>query len=123
MNHIHCFIECKGIAFIRKLSYISSIKEEKRKVMTKTQKRKEVTKRFFTFIEETFPNYYIEDDGFGGRISIVPEVFEGYQSDNWIEYHRSYFNLTVLDSANEQVKQDCVLMETKLNEIVKELEL
>jgi hypothetical protein len=123
MNHIHCFIECKGRAFVRKLSYISSIKEEKIKVMTKTQKRKEVTKRFFTFIEETFPNYYIEDDGFGGRISIVPEVFEGYQSDNWIEYHRSYFNLIVLDSANEQVKQDCELMETKLNEIVKELEL
>ena len=91
--------------------------------MTKTQKRKEVTKRFFTFIEETFPNYYTDDDGFGGRISIIPEVFEGYQSDNWIEYQRSRFSLCILNEACEQVKQDYKIMDTKLEEIVKELEL
>jgi hypothetical protein len=91
--------------------------------MTKTQKRKEVTKRFFTFIEETFPNYYTEDDGFGGRISIVPEVYEGSYGNNMIEYQRSTFDLCILNSACKQVKQDVAIMEAKLNEIVEELEL
>jgi hypothetical protein len=94
-----------------------------KKEMTKTEKRKEVTKRFLTFVEEIFPNYYLEDDGFGGRISIVPEVFEGYESDNCIEYQRSYFSLFCLDEACDQVKQDCAIMDAKLAEILKELEL
>ena len=90
--------------------------------MNKTEKRKEVTKRFLTFVEETFPNYYIDDDGFGGYITI------GYNesnslSDDVITYHRSYFDVFCLDSASDQVKQDCEVMDAKLVEILKELEL
>ena len=91
--------------------------------MNKTQKRKEVVKRFLTFVENEFPNYYLDDDGFGGRISIIPEKFEGNFSDNAIEFQRSRFDLFVLDYACEQVKQDCDVMEKKLDEIIKELEL
>jgi len=90
--------------------------------MTKTQKRREVTKRFLTFVEETFPNYELDDDGMGGYISIVNADYNGF-NDNVITFHRSYFDVFALDSASEQVKQDAAQMEAKLEEIVKELEL
>jgi asparagine synthetase A len=90
--------------------------------MTKTQRRKEVTKRFLTYVTETFPNYELEDDGFGGYISIVNKDYNGL-NDNVITFHRSYFTAFALDSASEQVKQDADAMQTKLDEIVKELEL
>ena len=90
--------------------------------MTKTEKRKEVTKRFLTFIEEIFPNYYLEDDGFGGYITIGHNESNSL-SDDVITYHRSYFDVFCLDSASDQVKQDCEVMDAKLVEILKELEL
>jgi beta-galactosidase beta subunit len=90
--------------------------------MNKTQRRKEVTKRFLTFVEEKFPNYELDDDGFGGYISIVNSDYNGL-NDNVITYHRSYFDVFVLDSASEQVKQDADEMQSKLDEILKELEL
>ena len=90
--------------------------------MNKTQKRKEVTKRFLTYVEETFPNYELDDDGMGGYISIVHEDYNGL-NDNVITFHRTYRDLFYLDSASEQVKQDTVVMQAKLNEIIKELEL
>ena len=90
--------------------------------MNKTQKRKEVTKRFLTFVEETFPNYELDDDGFGGYISIVNTDYNGF-NDNVITYHRSYFDAFALDSASEQVKKDADVMQAKIDEIIKELEL
>jgi hypothetical protein len=90
--------------------------------MNKTEKRKEVTKRFLTFVEETFPNYYIDDDGFGGYITIGHNESNSL-SDDVITYHRSYFDVFCLDEACDQVKQDCAVMDAKLVEILKELEL
>ena len=90
--------------------------------MTKTQKRKEVTKRFLTYVEETFPNYELDDDGFGGYISLVHSKYNGL-NDNVITFHRSYRDLFCLDSASKQVKQDCETMNKKLVEIITELEL
>ena len=93
-----------------------------KKEMTKTQKNKEVTKRFLTFVEETFPNYYIDDDGFGGYITIGYNESNGFNDDT-ISFHRSYRDLFCLDSASDQVKQDADIMQAKLDEIVKELGL
>jgi beta-galactosidase beta subunit len=90
--------------------------------MNKTQRRREVTKRFLTFVEETFPNYELDDDGMSGFISIVNADYNGF-NDNVITYHRSYFDVFTLDSASEQVKQDTDTMQVKLDEIIKELEL
>jgi hypothetical protein len=90
--------------------------------MNKTEKRKEVTKRFLTFVEDKFPNYYIDDDGFGGYITIGHNESNSL-SDDVITYHRSYFDVFCLDSASDQVKQDCEVMDAKLVEILKELEL
>lgn len=89
--------------------------------MNKTQKRREITKRFLTYVEETFPNYTLDDDGMGGYISIVNQEYNGL-NDNVITFHRTYRDLFCLDSASEQVKQDADVMQAKLDEIIEEVE-
>jgi hypothetical protein len=88
--------------------------------MTKTQKRKEIIKRFLTFVNTTFPDYELDDCGDGGRITFFP--ING-TSDDAIDFQRSRLDLCVLNCAKDQSKQDAALMEAKLEEIVKELEL
>jgi len=87
--------------------------------MTKTQKRKEVIKRFLTFVNETFPQYEMDDCGDGGRITFFP--ING-SNDNVIEFQRSRLNLCTLNWASSQTKEDCLVMEGMLNLIQKELE-
>jgi hypothetical protein len=87
--------------------------------MTKTQKQKEVIKRFLSFVEEVFPQYEIDDYGDGGRISFFP--IEG-ENDDTIEFQRSRLDLCVLNWASEQAKQDCAVMEGMLEIIQKEVE-
>jgi len=87
--------------------------------MTKTQKRKEVIKRFLTFVNETFPQYEMDDCGDGGRITFFP--ING-TSDDQIEFQRSRLDLCTLNWASPQTKEDCLVMEGMLNLIQKELE-
>jgi len=87
--------------------------------MNKTQKQKEVLRRFFTFVDEVFPNYEVDDDGFGGRVSFVL-TNGGY--DDVIEFQRSRLDLCVLDNASPQVKEDCKIMEGMLKVIQIEVE-
>jgi hypothetical protein len=87
--------------------------------MTKTQKQKEVIKRFLTFVEEVFPQYEIDDYGDGGRINFFPS--EG-SDDDAIEFQRSRLDLCVLNWASDQAKQDCAVMEGMLEIIQKEVE-
>jgi hypothetical protein len=87
--------------------------------MTKTQKQKEVIKRFLTFVEEVFPQYEIDDYGDGGRIEFFPT--EG-NTDDAIEFQRSRLTLDVLNWASDQAKQDCMVMEGMLEIIQKEVE-
>jgi hypothetical protein len=87
--------------------------------MTKTQKQKEVIKRFLSFVEEVFPQYEIDDYGDGGRISFFP--IEG-ENDDTIEFQRSRLDLCVLNWASDQAKADCLEMEEMLETIRKEIE-
>jgi hypothetical protein len=87
--------------------------------MTKTQKQKEVIKRFLSFVEEVFPQYEIDDYGDGGRIEFFP--ING-TSDDAIEFQRSRLDLCVLNWASDQVKQDCMVMEGMLTVIQNEVE-
>ncbi len=86
--------------------------------MNKTEKRKEIIKQFLTYITEQFPQYEIYDDGDGGRMYFYSE---SGNSDDSIEYHRTH-GLCTLNWACEQSKQDCLVMEAKLNEITTEVE-
>ena len=90
--------------------------------MNKTQKQKEIIKRFLSFVDEVFPNYELDDYGDGGRISFVPIECEGWQSDNIIEFQRSRLDLCVLNCASDQAKQDCMVMEGMLKVIQNEVE-
>ena len=87
--------------------------------MTKTQKQKEVIKRFLTFVEEAFPQYELDDCGDGGRITFFP--ING-TSDDAIDFQRSRLDLCVLNCASTQSKQDCKAMEDMLEIIIKEVE-
>ena len=87
--------------------------------MTKTQKQKEIIKRFLSFVEEVFPQYEIDDYGDGGRISFYPS--EG-ENDDVIEFQRSRLDLCVLNWASDQAKEDCSVMEEMLETIRKEVE-
>ena len=86
--------------------------------MNKTEKRKEITKRFLTYVTEQFPQYEICDDGDGGRMYFY---LGRRNSDDLIEYHRSH-GLCTLNWASDQAKQDCLIMDKKLNEIIIEVE-
>jgi hypothetical protein len=87
--------------------------------MTKTQKQKEVIKRFLTFVEEAFPQYEIDDYGDGGRINFFPSKGS---DDDAIEFQRSRLTLDVLNWASAQTKQDCEIMEGVLKIIQREVE-
>ena len=87
--------------------------------MTKTQKQKEVIKRFLTFVEEAFPQYKIDDYGDGGRINFF---LIGGSDDDAIEFQRSRLDLCTLNWAPLQTKQDCTIMEGVLKIIQREVE-
>jgi hypothetical protein len=87
--------------------------------MTKTQKQKEIIKRFLTFVDTTFPDYELDDCGDGGRITFFP--ING-TSDDAIDFQRSRLDLCVLNCASAQSKQDCKTMEDMLEIIIKEVE-
>jgi hypothetical protein len=82
--------------------------------MNKTQKQKEIIKRFLTFVDEVFPTYELDDCGDGGRITFFP--ING-TSDDQIEFQRSRLDLCVLNCASDQSKQDCKVMEGMLKVI------
>ena len=86
--------------------------------MTKTQKQKETIKRFLTFVNEVFPNYELDDCGDGGRIIFFP--ING-KRDDIIEFQRSRLDLCILNCANDQAKQDHMVMEGMLKVIIQEV--
>ena len=88
--------------------------------MTKKEMQKIIVKRFLTFVEEVFPQYEINDYGDGGRIEFFPT---NGTSDDIIEFQRSRLDLYVLNCANDQAKQDHMIMEGMLNVIIQEVQI
>ena len=86
--------------------------------MNKTQKKKEIVKRFLTFVENKFPQYDI-CDGDGGRIEFYPK---GGKGDDSIEFHRSRLDLHVYSWGCDQSKLDVMEMECMLMLIQQEVE-
>lgn len=89
--------------------------------MNKTERRKELVKRFCEMIENDFPSYDI-DEGEGGSLTLTPD-WSKKPADDSIDFHRSRFDLCSMNWASIQTKKDEAEMEKRLNDMVKELEL
>lgn len=75
--------------------------------MNKTERRKALNKLVFEMV--TGLGYDVIDDGEGGRVTFIkPNHKNLYDS---IEYHRSYFDVCVLNDASNEVKEDSKTIE------------
>ena len=75
--------------------------------MNKTERRKALNKLVFEMV--TGLGYEVIDDGDGGRVTFIkPNHKNLYDS---IEYHRSYFDVCVLNNASNEVKEDSKTIE------------
>lgn len=75
--------------------------------MNKTEKRKALNKLVFEMV--TGLGYDVVDDGEGGRVTFIkPDHKNLYDS---IEYHRSRFDVCVLNDASNVVKEDSKTIE------------
>ena len=83
--------------------------------MTKKEMHKEIRERFYDIIEEKFPYYSIDSDGFG-RVQLV-------DGNDIIEYHMSRHTLCGYNDNSEESQQDESKMELLLNEIVGQYEI
>jgi hypothetical protein len=75
--------------------------------MNKTESRKALNKLVFEMV--TGLGYNIDDDGDGGRVTFIKPNFKNYHDS--MEYHRSYFDVCVLDDASDVVKEDAKTIE------------
>jgi hypothetical protein len=70
--------------------------------MNKTETRKALNKLVFEMV--TGLGYEVVDDGDGGRVTFIkPDHKNLYDS---IEYHKSRFDICVLNDASDKVKED-----------------
>ena len=70
--------------------------------MNKTERRKALNKLVFEMV--TSLGYEVIDDGDGGRVTFIkPNHKNLYDS---IEYHKSRFDVCVLNDASDKVKED-----------------
>jgi hypothetical protein len=82
--------------------------------MNKTQMKKEINSRFYSYIENNFPQYELDFDQGGGRIYLVPTNSTS-SSDGSIEYHQSYHDLVCFNWASEETKKDVITMQAYIN--------
>jgi hypothetical protein len=63
--------------------------------MTKTQYHKEVNRRFYKLIEESFPHYILDFNEGGGRVYLYPqridEDFKFIYTDYLVYYQKEHF--------------------------------
>ena len=83
------------------------------KVMTKKEMHKEIRERFYDIIEEKFPYYSIDSDGFGGRVQISND-------NDVIEYHMTRHTICSYPDMSYQGKEDEKQMEIIINDLVRE---
>ena len=87
--------------------------------MNKTESRKALNKLVFEMV--TGLGYEVVDDGDGGRVTFIkPDHKNLYDS---IEYHKSRFDVCVLNDASETVKGDGKTIEWFINYQRKSLDI
>ena len=70
--------------------------------MNKTERRKALNKLVFEMV--TGLGYEVIDDGDGGRVTFIKPKHKNLY--NSIEYHKSRFDVCVLNDASDKVKED-----------------
>jgi hypothetical protein len=70
--------------------------------MNKTESRKALNKLVFEMV--TGLGYEVVDDGDGGRVTFIKPDHKNYHDS--IEYHKSRFDVCVLNDASDVVKED-----------------
>ena len=70
--------------------------------MNKTESRKALNKLVFEMV--TGLGYEVVDDGDGGRGTFIKPNFKNYHDS--IDYHKSRFDICVLNDASDEAKED-----------------
>ena len=92
--------------------------------MTKKEKHQLINRDFLTFVEEEMDDrYIIEDNGDGGRVHLILEDGEGHGYGDSIDYHLSRHDVCAYIDCPPQVNDDVIIMEEKLEELIKQYEL
>ena len=81
--------------------------------MTKKEIHREIRERFYDIIEEKFPYYSIDSDGFGGRVQIS-------HGNDVIEYHMTRHTICSYPDMSYQGKADVMKMLEIINDLVRE---
>jgi len=79
---------------------------------------KEINSKFYSYVNENFPQYQIDSSEGYGRIYLVPD-----KNDDSIEYHQSRHDLCQLNWASDESKKDVETMEVFLNDLLKQYSL
>ena len=79
--------------------------------MNKTESRKALNKLVFEMV--TSLGYEVVDDGDGGRVTFIKPNFKNYHDS--IDYHKSRFDICVLNDASDKVKEDGKTIEWFIN--------
>jgi len=79
--------------------------------MNKTESRKALNKLVFEMV--TSLGYNIDDDGDGGRVTFIKPDHKNYHDS--IDYHKSCFDICVLNDASDKVKEDGETIEWFIN--------
>tara|TARA_R100000152_G_C6668535_1_gene105495 strand:+ start:245 stop:499 length:255 start_codon:yes stop_codon:yes gene_type:complete len=84
--------------------------------MTKKEIHREIRERFYDIIEEKFPYYSIDSDGFGGRVQIS-------HGNDVIEYHMTRHTICSYSDMSYQGKADVMKMLEIINDLVREYDI
>lgn len=82
--------------------------------MSKTEIKREINRRFYTYVETNFPQYELEFDNGYGRVSLVPKEGED-RGTNSIDYHQSDYSIAYLNFASKETKENAIAMQTYIN--------
>jgi hypothetical protein len=87
--------------------------------MNKTESRRALNKLVFEMV--TSLGYEVVDDGDGGRVTFIKPNFKNYHDS--IDYHKSRFDICVLNDASDKVKEDGETIEWFINTQRKALDI
>lgn len=78
--------------------------------MNKTEIKRLINKRFYIYINESFPEYDMDFNEGGGRVYLNPIGENLNLTNDCIEYHQSYHEVTCLNQSSKKIQEDTETM-------------